>query len=297
MTDIRSFFSPSPAAHKANTAPASSPAESEESTAPAAPAKKRKISPHAATPAAELRRAKKLIAATKKAKKAAAEAAFVCAPELLAWTKDGTVHAQVTSLTTNVLKGLCQDNGLKYGGPKYELVKRLLAHGEAAVLREKKDALVTATAGGDEVAAAELAMAKFKSFEAAVNLFKKRIAKLDTITTAAQRLDTLIGLSFGFDAHLLAVCNARAETVVLEIASTVDCQRVYCGELCPQACVYSQAITGPRRGQYNGKHGEKGIDGHCMVARAWHAFLTKEHSALTVSCSPIHMIYARLVCR
>ena len=44
------------------------------------------------------------------------------------WEVSGTLHHELNRQTTNQLKGLCQCNGILYGGAKYKLVARLVAH-------------------------------------------------------------------------------------------------------------------------------------------------------------------------
>ena len=186
---------------------------------------------------AELKRAKQVVAAAKKKKKAEAEAAFVISDELLDWAKRDVVYRELHALSTNFLKGHCQDNGLRFGGPKYELVQRLSEHAVEGLRRDKWRAASAAAEEGDASAAAEALFFSVKSFGAALNLFKKQHAKLGKVPSVRQRIQTMAGLSTGFDAALL------------------------------------KAITGPDAKKYNGGRGEIGIDGQQDVADLWGEFL------------------------
>ena len=85
-----------------------------------------------------------------------------------------------------------------------------------------------------------------KSFNAACNLFNKQFVKLNKQhPTGSEQLQVMIGLTRGFDSLLL------------------------------------KAITGPSCGQYNGKYGERGMDGQNKVSEAWRGFLTEQGKALS----------------
>ena len=198
----------------------------------------------AAPSAGEVKRAKAVLAAAAKAKKKDKEDAFACPRELLEWSKAGTLHSQLNAMNTIAVKGWCGDCGLRYGGAKYKLVNRLLEHVDEALRREKFD-MLRANAEQDPAAAAQLHFSKVKSFNAARNMFAKQFSKLPQQPTAAARLRAMIGLTRGFDIHLL------------------------------------KAITGPNRAKYNGKHGEEGMDGQLEVSTAWSEFLTAQGKELS----------------
>jgi len=193
--------------------------------------------------AAEVKQAKKIVAAAAKAKK---EKDFNCPPELLEWKKEGKLRKKLGDLTTDEVKVYCREAKLKYGGAKYKLVASLLDHVEEALKREKVDALQALADEDDLSAGAELLFAKVKSFNAACNLFDKHFGKLaKQHPTAGEQLQVMIGLTRGFDSLLL------------------------------------KAITGPNCGQYNGKYGERGMDGQNKVSEAWRGFLTEQGKALS----------------
>lgn len=89
------------------------------------------------------------------------------------------------------------------------------------------------------------AIAKVKLINAARNVFAKQYSKLAQHPTAAARLRVMIGLTRGFDQHLL------------------------------------KAITGQNRAKYNGKHGEDGSEGQLAVSAAWRQFLMEQGRALS----------------
>lgn len=124
-----------------------------------------------------------------------------------------------------------------YGGAKYKLVARLVDHAEEGLLQAKWSGLRTQAGQGDVAAAAEAQFATPRSFAAALKLFHAQHAKLPAIRSVRSRIETLAGLTAGFDAHLL------------------------------------KAITGPKRAQYNGKYGELGMEGQSEVAQAWRQFI------------------------
>jgi len=241
--DIRNFLD-SPTTSKAS--PVSNLLGKKKAAAAKEPKKQKSAAPSGSPTAAELREAKKIVAAAAKAKKEKEDKNFYCPPELIAWKKAGKLHIKLRDLTTPDLKGYCQEANIRYGGPKYELVKRLSDHVKEAQSREKVDALQALADEQDATAAAELLFAKVKSFNAACNLFDKQFAKLNKQhPTAAEQLRAMIGLTRGFDSLLL------------------------------------KAITGPNRGQYNGKYGETGMDGQNKVSETWRGFLVEQGKALS----------------
>lgn len=252
---------PAAAPTLARRSPAATPAASPASAAvgtgfPAPDSSKKRKAAEADVSAAELKRAKKIVAQAKKAAKAKKEKPFACSAELLAWKKDGSLHSQLQSHNTEYLKGLCGDCNLKYGGAKYLLMSRLTEHAQEAVRREKWEA-VESRASEDVAAASELLFAKVKTVEAATNLFARRFAKLSALPTAAARLETLIGMSRGHDALLL------------------------------------KAITGPSRGKYNGKYDEIGMELQSQVGELWGQFLHAEGASLSAAewvaaCKAVH---------
>lgn len=210
------------------------------------PKKQRSGAPNGTPTAAELKEAKKIVAAAARAKKEKEDKNFYCPPELMEWMNADVLHKKLRDLTTADLKDYCKEANIRYGGPKYELVARLVGHVKEALLKEKKDALQARADEQDVSASAELLFAKVKSFSAACNLFAKQFAKLNKQhPTAAEQLQVLIGLTRGFDSLLL------------------------------------EAITGPKRGQYNGKYGEEGMRGQNKVSEAWRQFLTEQGKALS----------------
>ena len=193
-----------------------------------------------------MRQAKKIVAAAAKAKKEKEGEKFHCPALLLAWEKAGVLRKKLGDHNTAELKELCRESNLRYGGPKYELVARLLEHVEEAHKREKCAALQAQAEEGDVASSTELYFEKVKSFNAACNLFEKHFAKLEKEhKTVSEQLRAMIGLTRGFDSLLL------------------------------------MAITGKNRGQYNGKYGEKGMDGQNKVSEAWRGFLTEKGKSLS----------------
>ena len=75
-----------------------------------------------------MRQAKKIVAAAAKAKKEKEDKNFFCPPELVEWEKAGKLGKKLRDHTTANLKGFCQWSNIRYDGPKYELVGRLLEH-------------------------------------------------------------------------------------------------------------------------------------------------------------------------
>jgi hypothetical protein len=259
---ITNFFKPvAGTAARGTAAPvidslAASPLANPSPAPPPAPAAahsgvKRKA-PAAGPSDAELKHAKQVVAAANKAKKAKAEAAFVCSEQLLGWAISGSLHGKLLALTTNFLKGHCQDNGLLYGGAKYKLVQRLAEHAEEGVRRAKWSAARAAAEAGDTSAAAEALFFKVKSFSASLNLFRKQHELLmggkKRPVAVRQRIQSMAGLTTGFDAALL------------------------------------KAITGPDRKKYNGSRGEIGLDGQREVADMWGGFLLDTLKEEPLSC-------------
>lgn len=241
--DIRKFLD-SPTTSKAS--PVSNLLGKKKAAAAKEPKKQKSAAPSGSPTAAELREAKKIVAAAAKAKKEKEDQNFYCPPELIGWKKAGKLHKKLQDLTTPDLKGFCQESNIRYGGPKYELVKRLLEHVKEAEFKEKVNTLQALADEQDVTAAAELLFAKVKSFSAACNLFDKQFAKLNKQhRTPAEQLRVMIGLTRGFDSLLL------------------------------------KAITGPSCGQYNGKYDEKGMDGQNKVSETWRGFLVEQGKALS----------------
>ena len=114
-----------------------------------------------------------MVAAAAKAKKEKEGEKFHCPAVLLAWEKAGVLRKKLGDHNTAELKELCRESNLRYGGPKYELVARLLEHVEEAHKREKFAALQAQAEEGDVASSTELYFEKVKSFNAACNLFEK----------------------------------------------------------------------------------------------------------------------------
>ena len=156
--DIRKFFD-SPTTSKGS--PVSNLLGKKKAAAAKEPKKqKSSAAPSGSPTAAELRQAKKIVAAAAKAKKEKEEENFYCPPELIGWKKAGKLHKKLQDLTTPDLKAYCQESNIRYGGPKYELVKRLLEHVKEAQFKEKVNALQALADEQDVTAAAELLFAK-----------------------------------------------------------------------------------------------------------------------------------------
>jgi hypothetical protein len=211
---------------------------------PSSATKKRKAT---GPSAAELKRAKKIVAAGKKAKK---EKDFRIGDELLSWAKAGTLYSEINGRTTSQLKGVCQDSGLRYGGAKYKLVERLLEHGKEGLRRHTWAAKKEAAEAGDASAEAEaLFFAGGPTFGRALQLFRREHKKLMEKTKKnkktkkpfvmdhRKRFQWMAGMTAGFDAAL------------------------------------TKAITGKDRKKYNGSRGEKGIEGQYVVAELWTSLL------------------------
>jgi len=241
--DIRKFFD-SPSTSKAS--PVSNLLGKKKAVSAVEPKKQKSAALSGLPTAAELRQAKKIVAAAAKAKKEKEDKNFFCPPELVEWEKAGKLGKKLRDHTTADLKDFCQWSNIRYGGPKYELVGRLLEHAKEAIFKEKMDALQALADEHDVSAAAELHFAKVKSFSAACNLFDKQFAKMNKQhPSAAEQLRVMVGLTRGFDSLLL------------------------------------KAITGPSRGEYNGKYDEKGMDGQNKVSEAWRGFLTEQGKDLS----------------
>lgn len=118
-------------------------------------------------------------------------------------------------------------------------MQRLADHAAEGLRREKWKAASAAAEAGDASAAAEALFFKVKSFSAALNLFRKQCAKLSKIPSARGRIQTMAGLTAGFDAALL------------------------------------KAITGKDRKKYNGSRGELGSEGQHEVSEMWGQFLLR----------------------
>jgi len=184
----------------------------------------------------------------KKRKKAEAEEArFHCSDELMEWSRNHTIWAELEKRTTEELKWICEDNGVLRGGPKYEIKARLIEHARLGV-RKAEDAVLRQHAEqGSKMREYELSMRKFKSFEAALNHAEKLIDtsfsggnKKTTVMSFEQKLEMYEGLSRGFDTQLY------------------------------------HAITGSRAGHYNGKYGETGIFANESMAERWYDLLEHE---------------------
>lgn len=159
--------------------------------------------------------------------------------ELLDWAENNTVYENVHRHTTMILKGMCMDNGLKYGGPKYKLIPRIIGHAKKVlhfVQCKRKEEKYGAESLG---VVAEKKFFAAKSFEDALGIFIDESGMLNEVVTSGytQKIRYMAGLTAGFDHHLY------------------------------------MAITGPSAGEYNGKHGETGVEGHEEVAELWKDFI------------------------
>ena len=111
-----------------------------------------------------MRQAKKIVAAAAKAKKEKEGEKFHCPVVLFAWEKAGVLRKKLGDHNTAELKELCRESNLRYGGPKYELVARLLEHVEEAHKREKSAALQAQAEEGDVASSTEQRLQPAQNF-------------------------------------------------------------------------------------------------------------------------------------
>ncbi|KAJ1551520.1 hypothetical protein HK096_009323 [Nowakowskiella sp. JEL0078] len=182
--------------------------------------------------------------AQKKRKQQEKESKFHCTDELLKWYESDEIYSKIDKLNTEAVKDICLENGLPRSGSKYKLKAMLIEHAKEAV-KHNKVTLLQSEADADPSKAVELEFHKIKSFNAAVNFAKKKIAAIEKVTGLDEKLNVLAGLTRGFDMHLFA------------------------------------AITGPRAGFYNGKYGEQGEDAQIEICNAWVNFLRSFGNEMT----------------
>ena len=155
--------------------------------------------------------AKKLVADKAKAKQAKKEASFRCEQSLIDLYLAKKLGAHLQACTTDALKCICETNGVPKSGAKYALVDRLSEHVETAFLSGKAKAKAAA---GDKSGEYELAMNKFKSFEAAFNHAKKLIQKINRDIGVdgpllEESISIMAGVAAGFDRQLLTAITGK----------------------------------------------------------------------------------------
>ena len=216
--DIRSFFG----GHRVQ-APSTSAAKAPAAKAPAraaakAPATKATKAATTATKRSVSSEDFKLLQSAKRKKTAkaaratAAEASWRCTPELLAMQQDQSIHSALSSMTTNQLKIVCEENGVKRSGAKYKILANLKEHARQAEFRAESTGGASGGGGGAAgapagagaaagaaasvvvSAAASVALEFAKpgmTFAGARGKFRKACKASRKIAAAGDRLDTV----------------------------------------------------------------------------------------------------------
>jgi len=150
-----------------------------------------------------------------------------CTDELMNWYVTQTIYDELEKRNTHQLKCVCEENGIKRSGAKYEITAAIRAHVEGYFKQQEKLKLASAAqdkAGGG-VATTRLEVLNIKSLETVESYCKKfQAQKLDKEKSFDKKVDMICGLTQGTKDQVLT------------------------------------AVTGPKRNKYNGKHGELAED-------------------------------------
>ena len=111
----------------------------------------------------------------------------------------------------------------------YELFN-IQNHAESAVTWKKMQVMAEEASVGDESNKYELSIVKLKYFNVGHNACFKLLGKMNSMKDVSKKLEVLKGVTRGLDMHIFV------------------------------------AITGPRAGHYNGKHGETRLEVNSELA-------------------------------
>ena len=174
---------------------------------------------------------------TKKRKKsnASADDYFYCTPMILEWYKAATIWSEIDKMNTKECQEHCRFNNLKVSGAKYILRDRLIDHAKLAQFREENNLTTNDDNVNKEESITSNIIREFASnqlnFSKSVTIFRNHIK-------SAKKLDTKKDGKNCYEMRL---------EMTLAAARGIDFQLL-------------KAITGPDRGNYNGKYDEIGID-------------------------------------
>ena len=176
-----------------------------------------------------------------------------CSDELLEWSKNKTLRAELDKRNTVELKEICQENKILRTGPKYEVIANILAHIQGFKLQQEKRQLekcASINCSGSAIsttsAKVELEVMNLKSFKTVSNFtckFEKRLALVKDITN---KFEMLFGLTKGVQKQIKI------------------------------------AVTGPSRAQYNGKWGTLAEDVNNDLAGYWLDFFTIHYRDISI---------------
>ena len=147
--------------------------------------------------------------------------------ELRQWHESGTLYAEISKRNTMDLKCICEVNGIKRSGAKYEIEAAIRAHVEGYYKQQEKLKLEATIENQKDSVAAQfrLEVLNIKSLETVEKYCEKfQHQKLNKEKDIVKKVDMLCGLTRGTRDQILT------------------------------------AVTGPKRSKYNGKHGELAED-------------------------------------
>lgn len=172
-------------------------------------------------------------------------------PELRQWYESNTLYEEMAKRSLNVLKIVCEENGIKRSGAKYEVTAAIEAHCEGYYRQQERLQIISQSKGNsdDSISAAfKLEVLSIKSLETVDSYCKKfQIKKLDKEKDFNKKIEMLIGIT-----------SATKEQVHI-------------------------AVTGSKRHKYNGKHGDLAEDLLDYLANdIWFNFIQTNQNILTL---------------
>lgn len=149
-----------------------------------------------------------------------------CSDELMNWYITRTIYNELEKRNTHQLKIVCEENGIKRSGAKYEITAAILSHVEGYFKQQEKLKIASAAQESGGVAPSiRLEVLNIKSLETVESYCKKfQAQKLDKEKSFDKKVDMICGVTQGTKDQVLT------------------------------------AVTGPKRNKYNGKHGELAED-------------------------------------
>lgn len=174
-----------------------------------------------------------------------------CSDELIHWYVTHTIYDELEKRNTNDLKCICEVNGIKRSGAKYEITAAIRAHVEGYFKQQEKLKVAKAAQdkdGGGVAPSIRLEVLNIKSLETVESYCKKfQAQRLDKEKSLDKKVDMLCGLSQGTRDQVLT------------------------------------AVTGPKRNKYNGKHGELAEDLLTLLGNdLWLQFFKTHKDHLTI---------------
>lgn len=171
--------------------------------------------------------------------------------ELRQWYESNTLYEEMAKRSLNVLKIVCEENGIKRSGAKYEVTAAIEAHCEGFYRQQERLQIISQSKGNsaDSISAAfKLEVLSIKSLETVDSYCKKfQIKKLDKEKDINKKIEMMTG-----------VTSATKEQVHI-------------------------AVTGSKRHKYNGKHGDLAEDLLDYLANdIWFNFIQTNQNILTL---------------